>query len=123
MADRERGFTLVEVLVALAIFAVALTAAFRATSVATDGAVDFRERLLAGWVAENRLAEHGFDAWPELGERRGTEEQAGLAFAWRERVSATADPLSRRIDVEVFAPQSPDHVLVRLAGYATRPRP
>jgi len=64
----ERGFTLIEVLVALAIFAVALTAALRTCSIATDAALDFRERLLAGWVAENRLAAYRVGLAPELGE-------------------------------------------------------
>lgn len=118
--DRSRGFTLIEVLVALAIFAVALTAASRASSIATDVASSFRERLLAGWVAENRLAEYSNGIWPDLGERRGTSEQGGLVFAWHERISATGNPLFRRIDIQIFAPGVPDHALVQLIGYATR---
>lgn len=116
----ERGFTLVEVLVALAIFAVALTAALRACAVATDTALDFRERLLAGWVAENRLAEYRLGRAPELGEHAGTAVQGGAAFAWRERVSATQMPLNRRIDVEVFLAGVPGHRLAQAVGYAMR---
>jgi general secretion pathway protein I len=116
----ERGFTLVEVLVALAIFAVALTAALRTCAIATDSALDFRERLLAGWVAENRLAAYRIGLVPELGERVGTAEQGGIAFTWRERVSATELPLNRRIDVHVFLAGIPGHVLAQAVGYAIR---
>jgi general secretion pathway protein I len=116
----ERGFTLVEVLVALAIFAVALTAALRTCAVATDSALDFRQRLLAGWVAENRLAEYRIGLLPELGERVGTVDQGGMAFTWRERVSTNEPPLNRRIDVRVFLAGIPDHVLAQAVGYAIR---
>jgi general secretion pathway protein I len=116
---RSRGFTLIEILVALAIFAVALTAALRTSSVATDTAHDFRQRLLAGWVAENRIAGYGAGFWPALGDRSGVVEQGGLTFGWRERVSQTDNPRLRRIDVRIFAPDAPEHVLARLVGYAT----
>jgi general secretion pathway protein I len=118
--ESERGFTLVEVLVALAIFAVALTAALRACTVATDTALGFRQRLLAGWVAENRLAEYGLGLAPELGERTGTARQGGIGFAWRERVSAIEETALRRIDVDVSLADVPEHALVRAVGYAIR---
>jgi general secretion pathway protein I len=117
---RERGFTLVEVLVALAILGVALTAALRASSAATDSAAEFRQRLLAGWVAENRLAEYSFGLWPEVGEQEGVAEQAGARFRWAESVTATASPVFRRVDVRVYAAGEPQHALAHLVGYASR---
>ena len=57
MHTRDTGFTLLETLVALAILAVALTAAFRAMGVSAQSAGELRERLIGDWVAENRLAE------------------------------------------------------------------
>jgi general secretion pathway protein I len=116
----ERGFTLVEILVALAIFGVALTAALRACAMATDTALDFRERLLAGWVAENRLAEYQLGRLPELGENTGTAVQGGIAFRWRERVSATQTPSQRRVEIEVSLADVSGHFLARSVGYAMR---
>ncbi len=69
----RRGFTLVEVLVALAIVSIALLAALRAAGQGTNAAGELRLRLLAGWVAENRLAEHRARGdWLPLGIQRGT---------------------------------------------------
>lgn len=115
----ERGFTLIEVLIALAIFAVSLTAAVRVCNVATDTAREFRHRLLAGWVAENRLAEYGLGRAPEVGERAGTAEQGGINFGWRERLSTVEAPFPR-IEVQVYLADAPDRILFRAAGYAVR---
>ena len=51
------GFTLIEVLVALAILAIALSAALRATNISTDTAITLRQKTLASFVANNLLAE------------------------------------------------------------------
>ena len=119
----HRGFTLIEVLVALAIIAVALGAAVRATGMATDSTQSIKTRQLALYVAQNRLAEYAVrPLWPEAGVREGDATQAGIAFRWRERVSATPNPRFRRIEVEVAAADDPGRNLVTLAGYTTRDR-
>ena len=76
---RTPGFTLIEVLVALAILAVALAAAVRASSTAADGALELKERLLATWIAQDRLAEYAaLHAGPRSAHGRGTPNR--LAF-------------------------------------------
>lgn len=115
---KSRGFTLLEVLVALAILAVALAAAARAASTATDSAGDLKARLLAGWVAQNRLAEHiASRSFPAPGENEGAESQASFNFRWREIVSETPNPDFRKIEIKVFPANDKDRVLATLSAY------
>ena len=119
-----RGFTLVEVLVALAIVSIALLAALRAAGQGTAAVGELRLRLLAGWVAENRLAEHRARGdWPALGIGRGAQSQGGVEFAWREEVIATPNSAFRRVDVFVSAPAEESRALARLTGFVVRPPP
>lgn len=116
------GFTLVEILVALAILAVALAAGMRSVAQAIDSATLLKQRTLALWVAQNRLATAQLAIpWPATGSRDGETVQAGLRFVWRETVSATPNPAFRRIDIAVAEPGVPDYALAQLTGYLGRP--
>lgn len=117
----RRGFTLIEILVALAILAVALAAAVRSAGVAADTTSDLKERLLAGWIAQNRVAEYAVrPLWPDIGTRQGNADQAGVQFVWRETVSGTPNPRFRRVEVQVFPARTPDRAVARLVAYTVR---
>lgn len=120
--DKSAGFTLIEVLVALAIVSIALLAALRVAGQGTVNAADLRSRLLAGWVAENLLAEHQARGdWLPLGIENGTDHQGGIAFTWRQEVVATAHPAFRRVEVRVFAVGQDARALAHLTGFAANP--
>ena len=114
----DRGFTLVEILVALAVLTVALAAGMRGIAQSADGATLLKQRTLALWVAQNRLAVAQLASpWPALGLRDGDTEQAGARFNWREMVSGTPNPAFRKIEIVVADPAQPDYALARLTGY------
>lgn len=116
------GFTLVEVLVALAIVAIALMAALRAAGQGANAAGELRARQFALWVAENRLAEHHARGdWLPAGIAGGTQTQGGTEFTWREDVAATPNPAFRRVDIYVFAASEPARHLAHLAGFVVNP--
>ena len=119
-ARERRGFTLVEILVALAIVAVALAAGMRALAQSADGASTLKARTLALWVAQNRLANAQLaEPWPSAGHDDGDAVRGGpCASLWRETVTRNAE---RRVpqdrDRSSRSPSTPDYALARLVGY------
>lgn len=122
---RRSGFTLLELMVALAILAIALSAVMRAVGAATSNVDELRLRTLAGWVADNRLAEHRARRdWLPVGRAEGQVEQGGVMFRWVEEVQATPNADFRRIEVSVWSvPEAddtkPPRVLTTLNGFLT----
>jgi general secretion pathway protein I len=121
MTRREGAFTLIEVLIAVAILAAALAATTRAASVATDGTLETRHRLLATWAAENRVAElRARAAFPPVASKRLPPAQAGVAHPIDETVSETPNPTIRREDLAVADARDPQRVLTRLTAYVSQ---
>jgi general secretion pathway protein I len=97
-----KGFTLLEVMVALAILATALAAAIRAAGAASQTGADLRQRTLAGWVAENRLAElRARSLWPSPGETGGETVMGGETMRWQQVVTTTVNSRFRRVEMTV----------------------
>lgn len=116
-----RGFTLIEILVAIVILAVALAATTRAAGIAADGAIQTRERLLATWAAENRVAEiRARRMFPSPGTSQHPASQGRLALTIDETVATTANPVIRRVDLAVSDARDPSRVLARLTAYVAQ---
>ncbi len=94
----------------------------RAVAQATDGATLLKQRTLALWVAQNRLAAaQAAVPWPPIGPRDGDAMQANMHFAWHENVTGTPNPSFRKIEITVADPDVPDYALARIAGYIGTP--
>jgi general secretion pathway protein I len=102
---RQTGFTMIEVLVALAIIAIALAASLRAVGSLALGERDLHERLLAGWSADNALGELRLaKTWPAIGDRSFDCSQGNVELICTEQVSDTPNPIFRRVVVVVRNP-------------------
>ncbi len=114
---RAAGFTLVEILVALAVLAIALTATARSLGGAFDTTAALRDRTLARWVAEDRLAELELRReWPALDVKEGDADMGGRAFHWRQETGVTPAARMRRVEVSVFL-KGDDSTLVKMTGF------
>lgn len=118
----QGGFTLLEVLVALAIVAIALGALLKTGAGNSANAVYLRDKTFAHWVAMNKVTELQLaPSWPDVGTSRGKVEMAGRAWQWTAKVSGTFDANVRRVDVEVRADDGRDGVLDVATAFLPKP--
>ena len=103
MRYQQRGIVLVEALVGMAILALVLIGAMRALSSNTDTQQAVATRNLALLSADNTMnALYMQNAWPDLGTRSATCPQLNLPLVCEQRVSNSANPNFRRIDITVY---------------------
>ena len=108
---RSRGFTIIEVMVALAIVAFSLTAIAASMGQMIDTANAMRERTYASWIAQNKIAELRLaNIIPEVSSTSGEIEYAGTEWAWRAVISETGVENLFRVDVTVSYPGDDDGV-------------
>jgi len=124
MMRRAGGFTLLEILVALAVLAMAMGALVQSASDFTLNQAYLRDRTLATWVARNQLAEQQLaSSWPSIGQKKGETRLGGREWRWVMQVTQTSEQDLRRLDIEVFPLDAEDaeQPLATLAGLVEKP--
>ena len=122
---RIRGFTLLEVLVALAIFAVVAASVLSASARSLKTAARLEDKTFASWLADNRLQDMQLaDTPPGEGREQGEETYAGRRWLWESEVQATSEPEMLRITIRVaprpergLAGKIEDNALATLSGF------
>jgi general secretion pathway protein I len=122
-ARHSRGFTLIEVMVALTIVAFSLTAVAASMSQMIDAANAMRDRTYASWIAQNKLAEMRLaGVLPDVSTTSGEVEYANTIWEWRAVVSETGIENFRRIDVSISL-AGDDYVIRMVTGFISEPMP
>ena len=110
------GFTLLEIMVALAVFATLAAAVLSASQyvVKQRGAVE--ARLFAVWLADNRLNELRLQAGLAAGQQQQVVSMDQRDWVLYQHISATGDPRLLRVDIQV-SPANSTHALHRASGW------
>ena len=121
MIRSERGFTLIEVMVALAIVAFALTAIAASMNQMIEAATTMRDRTYASWIAQNKITEFRLaSAVPKVSTTTGELEYGNNQWEWRAVVSETGIENFLRVDVSVSYAGS-DYVVRTVTGFVGEP--
>lgn len=121
--DRQRGFTLIEVMVALVIVALSLGAITAAVGQMADAAISMQRRTYASWIGLNRITEMRLaNVVPEVEESDGEVTYAGQEWLWTATVSETGVEYLYRVDVAVSLAATGD-VIRTVTGFIGEPVP
>ena len=114
---KNTGFTLIEVMIALSIFAVMAAAISRTASQNADTVLYLEEKTLASFVAENRLNQIKLTGFPAATQTKDDVEMANREWHITTKVEETPLPNFRRIEIKVAKMSDKENSLVSLTGF------
>ena len=122
--DFQSGFTLIEVMVALTIIAIALGALLNTSGTQASSAAYLKQKTLAHWVAANELTQIRISKeFPDIGDKKGSTEMANKEWYWIRTTKKTADENARQVSFTLYADKDHEQNLTSLIGYVTREVP
>ncbi len=114
----QRGMTLLEVIVALAVFSVAAISITKSLGEQIANLPILEERTLAQWVASNQMVDARLESgFPELGKKEGQVELAGKEWYWRKEVVKTTDDTFRLIRISVSDDSRYNRIIAQVSSY------
>lgn len=117
----KKGFTLIEVMLAMAVFSVAGIAILGTADTNARNLGYLESKIIASWVASNQLVEANLDnSWPPKNNRKGKVEVAGQEWFWQQKVIKTTDKDMRAIVMEVRLEEKEESALTTLMTYVSK---
>lgn len=115
------GFTLIEVMLAMAVFSIAGIALLGASSNNARNMGHLESKMFANWVASNQLVAASLvDTWPPKNNAKGEVELAGRAWFWQQKVLKTTNDDMRAIVMEVRLKQDDELAITSLTTYVSK---
>jgi|GEM_PF-499564 len=115
---KSAGFTLIEVMLAMAIFAIAGVALISSADTHFRHLSYIETKMMANWVASNQLVEATLDkSWPPKNNKKGKVELAGREWFWLQKVLKTTDQNMKAVSIEVRLDKTKETSLGSLTTY------
>lgn len=118
----QHGFSLLEVIIAIAVLAFAMTALVEGAGRGAFNANYLKEKTLAHWVALNKIAEYQLQpTWPSVGLQKGTYDMANFDWRWEARVTETEDKNVRRLEMDVRMGPNSKSAMTKVTAFLDNP--
>ena len=118
---KGQGCTLIEVMLAMAVFAIAGVAMLGAASTNFNNMGLLEQKMLANWVASNQLVASRLEqTWPPKNNKKGKVEMAGHEWFWQQKVIKTTDGNMRAVVMEVRFNEKDELALTSMMTYVSK---
>ena len=118
----SKGMTLLEVMVALAVFSIAAVSVTKSLGEQMANMPILESRTLAKWVASNQMVNARLAGkFPDIGKIEGQEELAGREWHWRQEVVKTTDDNFRMIKISVSDDDRFKRIVAQVSSYVNNP--